>query len=356
MNVKEALTAILSKSLSAEQVYSQVSPELRAEIEISLAYIGELHKAKQEEGAHPKIKAKIRADRAKQPGDKLADKERGDDHTLINEEHGLHWRKPKSGEKPVKYDKSATNDIRGTHLKNPSTHAVPEAGKAHVPTTGMTHDHAVTRATGMGPKARANEAAEAAKPKMSLVKEEVCKFDQNGQWKMEKAGSIDYAKMNAPKPKTESPSIDYAKMNAVQKKPEGPSMDYSTHNPKPDYKSIEEKAPSIDYKKMNDPANQKQAWKQKSTPATQKEAWMKVNRQRNEMAAAGFKKNDGVMLDDEIKDKGRMMIKDDMMQAGGSLEMSEKNVEGSPEHEATEKKLGKKIKKEAQDLLDMHKK
>jgi hypothetical protein len=241
MNVKEALTAILSKSLSAEQVYSQVSPQLKEEIEISLAYIGELYK---------------------------------------------------------------TND------------------ESYFQT---------------------------------ISKEEVFKFDSNGQWKMEKAGSIDYAKMNAPKPKMESPSIDYAKMNSVQKKPEGPAMDYS--QPKPDYKSIEEKAPSIDYKQMNDPANQKAAWKQKSTPATQKEAWMKVNRQRNEMAARGLKKNEGVLLDEEVKDKSRMIAKDDMLAAAGSLAQSEKEPHhDDPQHEAKEKKKAKKIKAEAQKLLDMHKK
>ncbi len=290
MNVKEALTAILSKSMPAEQVYSQVSPEMRAEIEVSLAYIGELHKANKEfydyESASysPKEHEAVADGRKYQGGD------------------------PKhAGKGPTRAGNERAPVIHGGAM----------------PHTGISDKGVKVRnITPFG-------------------KEEVCKFDSNGQWKMEKAGSIDYAKMNAPaKMKPESPSIDYGKMNAVQKQPEGPAMDYSKHNVKPDYKSIEEKAPTIDYNKMNDPANQKPAWKQKTTPASQKEAWMKVNRQRNEMAARGIKKDEGVMIDRELKDKSRMVAKDDVGAVGGSLAQSEKEPhKDDRKHEAKEKKL-----------------
>lgn len=45
MNIREALKAILSKSMTAEEVYALTSPALREDLETSLAYIAEMNKS-----------------------------------------------------------------------------------------------------------------------------------------------------------------------------------------------------------------------------------------------------------------------------------------------------------------------
>lgn len=158
--------------------------------------------------------------------------------------------------------------------------------------------------------------------------EEVCKVNKNGQWNIEKAI-----------------------------KP-GPTLDYSKINPKADYKEIEAAAPTINY--SNTPGS-KPAWSGSTDRAQAVRS--KIDAESKESAAETIarrqkiKKNQGTNLDAPVADKGRMTAKADMAgempdDGSSSMAMSE---EGTPAHENKEKKIGKKIKDEAQDLLDMHK-
>lgn len=165
---------------------------------------------------------------------------------------------------------------------------------------------------------------------------ETYKTDSNGQWKIEK--SFD--------------SKSYLSAAAAGKKQN--TIDYSKDvNPKPDYASIEANAPTLDYSKMTSP-------KPKSSPQSKKDVWLKVNAERQKKNT-GMAKDEGVLLDKDVKNKDRMVVKNDMLGYGpsgspeSSMTMSEKEPHSDdPKHEAKEKEKAKKIKDKAQELLDMH--
>lgn len=173
------------------------------------------------------------------------------------------------------------------------------------------------------------------RPNPDVDVKEVMKTDSQGQWKIEKAI-----------------------------KP-GPTIDYSQFNKKPDYAEIEAKAPTIDYGKTR---MDKPKWSGAADKAAAVRT--KINAEANESAAEtiarrqnkGMVKGDGVNNEPELTagQQKRMVVKNEMMgygqEAGGAANVmqSEEPHKDDPQHEAKEKKKAKKIKAEAEDLLDMH--
>jgi hypothetical protein len=178
------------------------------------------------------------------------------------------------------------------------------------------------------------------RPNPDIKVKEVMKTDSQGQWKIEKAI-----------------------------KP-GPTLDYSKFNEKPDYADIEAKAPTINY--QNNSATKKPTWTGAADKATAVRT--KIDTESKETAAEtiarrqkgvkGVVKSDGVNVEPELtaNQQKRMVVKNEMMgygqEAGGAANVmqSEEPHKDDPQHEAKEKKKAKKIKKEAEDLLDMNKK
>lgn len=259
----------------------------------------------------------------------------------------------------------------------------------------------------------------AAKAKMASKKmAEVCKTDSNGQWKIEKEekvmgrvkvqmdsdtyeprGKHDPVMESPKKLKKSWPDAQWSLEKAI--KP-GPTLDYSKINPKVDRAAQEAAAPVIDYsnnaitqpKRYAGAKEHAEAVRAKLDAETKEPALdtisrrQKMNKQDGMAALAGSVKNafgggggsaaatppppaptpssssgslgsniagsvgramgkgDGVLVDKEPSpaDKSKMMVKDE----------SEPHKD-DPEHEAKEKKKAKKIKKEAESLLDMHK-
>jgi hypothetical protein len=164
------------------------------------------------------------------------------------------------------------------------------------------------------------------KPNPDVDVKEVLKTDKNGQWSLDKAI-----------------------------KP-GPTLDYSKFNEKPDYKEIEAKAPTIDY--QNNSATKKPTWTGAADQA--KAVRTKIDAESKETAAETIarrqkiRKGEGANSEPEL-DAGkqkRMVAKDEMMD---QVMQSEEPHKDDPQHEEKEKKKAKKIKEQAESLLDMHK-
>jgi hypothetical protein len=158
----------------------------------------------------------------------------------------------------------------------------------------------------------------------------------------------------------------------------GPTLDYGKMNPKKDYKEMEAKAPVIDYggNRMSTPkpyagaaehaaaTRAKLDAESKETAAETIARRQKANKSDNDHAYQ--EKGVNLEANPSEADKARMTAKNDMMGYGtsmvpmggqkGAMMMSEKEPQpGEPGHEEDEKVKAKKIKNEAQDLLDMHK-
>jgi hypothetical protein len=169
------------------------------------------------------------------------------------------------------------------------------------------------------------------RPNPDVDVKEVLKTDKNGQWSLDKAI-----------------------------KP-GPTLDYTKINPKPDYKEMEAKAPTIDY--QNNSATKKPVWSGAADQA--KAVREKINTEANETAVETIrrrqdaKKSDGVNVEPELTSdqKKRMVAKNEMMGYGQDAVMQSEAEphKDDPHHEEKEKKKAKKIKEEAEKLLDMHK-
>ena len=230
---------IVEKMLKSEDVSEFVTPENVSEIEFVLESMQKnmagvpdsqsmgigtemikfdkcgqwkIEKAKVEENAHPKMKQRIRAERKKSNPDKLDAKEQavgGDSDTASYDDGGTKWRKPKSGEKGHKFSPETTKEIKGWA----GDKALPKAGKAAMVTSGVS-EQGIDQRNEKWFKDNAHKA------------EDFVKFDDMGQWSIEKANTLDYKKIN----------------------------------PKPDYKSMEDKAPKLDYSKMEAPKPQPKPW------------------------------------------------------------------------------------------------
>lgn len=331
ISVKEAIQGILSKSMDADEAFVRVAPEQRQDFQDSLAYIKEsLAKAK------------------KDGKEKLKTHQNG--QWSLNKEEELS--KPPVSEAQRK--------------------AMWAAAKGH---------------SNLGiPKSVGKEFADAdAGGKLPMHKEE----KEYKQVKVQ-MDSDTYEPQGKHQPVMESPkNLKKAWTNDAQWslnkaiKP-GPTLDYSQFNKKPDYADIEAKAPTINYSKS---PGVKPAWSGATDKA--KETRARIDAEAHETAAEtiarrqGKKpvaKNEGTNLDAPPADKGRMTAKNEMMGYGptgspeNAMAMSEhevekgsgpgigaapmmmsENDEGSPEHEAKEKEKAKKIKDDAEYILDMHK-
>jgi hypothetical protein len=175
---------------------------------------------------------------------------------------------------------------------------------------------------------------------------EIFKYDANGQWKMEKAA----------KP---GPTLNYSKINPRDNASVNPEAKKLADT---NATTSEAGANTIDY--QNDRMKTPKMWAGAAERA--KQVKDKIAQQANEPALETIarrqklKKGDGILEDEETKNKERMIAKNEMLGYGpagapsSAMTMSEKD-EGSPEHESAEKKKAKKIKDKAQELLDMHK-
>jgi hypothetical protein len=175
------------------------------------------------------------------------------------------------------------------------------------------------------------------KPNPDIEVKEVLKTDKNGQWSLDKAI-----------------------------KP-GPTLDYSKFNQKPDYAEIEAKAPTIDYgnkptakPKWSGSVDRAQAVRDKIDAQSKETAAETIARRQ------GMKKGDGVNVEPELTgdQQKRMVAKNEMMGYGSQpqsanpadlMQSEDEPHKDDPHHESKEKKKAKKIKEEAESLLDMHK-
>ena len=138
----------------------------------------QLEKAKFESNANPKMKARIRQAR-KEKKDVLNDREQEvATSSDTGEGQESKWRKPKSGEKPIKLDRETTEDVRAFA----GTHAVPKAGKAFVGTSGRTErghsaEYKKWKKDGGG-RALTSEEIDAHTEKLKVARDAAKKLDQ----------------------------------------------------------------------------------------------------------------------------------------------------------------------------------
>ena len=142
------------------------------------------------------------------------------------------------------------------------------------------------------------------------------------------------------------PALNYGKINPAANPLSNPA---AAHDAKvANYNQIEAKAPTINYNenRMSKPTWSGAAGKAKTVQAKldaeSKETGLQTIQRR---AAAATKKSDGNVGDETMKN--------DSM--GGGFAMSEKEPHDDPKHEHKEVAIGKKVKEEAQDLINMHK-
>lgn len=127
----------------------------------------------------------------------------------------------------------------------------------------------------------------------------------------------------------------------------GPTLDYSQINKKPDRAAQEAAAPTIDY------TNRVAGPKVNSALDRVKAAQAKLDAEANETALETIRRRQQMN-----KQEANMSYEGAANQVGAGDDMAMSEAEphlDDPHHEAKEKKIGKKIKEEAQDLLDMHK-
>jgi hypothetical protein len=198
--------------------------------------------------------------------------------------------------------------------------------------------------------------------------QEVVDWSSRGQWKIEKATK-------------QNPTLDYGKIDPERNPLSNPQAAKEAKAKR--YAEIEANAPTIDY--QNNRTAQPKYYKGAADKAAQVRAKLEVEsketaldtfRRRGQMkpskpetplapshpATKQTKKSEGVNVEEEPSsaERAKMTAKSEMpgvpTMASSAVAMSEKEPHmDDPKHEEKEKKKAKKIKDEAEDLLDMHK-
>lgn len=227
------------------------------------------------------------------------------------------------------------------------------------------------------------------RPNPDVEIKEILKTDKNGQWSIDKAEILEKPPVSEAQRKAmwaaakgksnlgipKSVGKDFAEADRGGKLPEkkmekaikpGPTLDYKKMNPKPNYDKIEAEAPTINYHNNTVSKPTYSGAKQKRDAVR-----AKINAEASETALDTFKrrgqmkKEEGVNSEPELASdkKKRMVTKNEMLGYGpqgspqsATIMQSEKEPhKDDPKHEEKEQIKAKKIKQEAQDLLDMHK-